>query len=356
MDVSQTVRISVFPEGPVSKAHPILHEHRALSASDVSDFTIDTDVWLEGPIPPASVAESERRLVEVELAKVNARFERVTSQQYLKLSTARRDVTYEMCGTQGKVVLSGKRLVGAMTPEATKPIRRRVTFWFLLVATVAGLAAWLRLSFLPDGTYFEAARLLATCAAACACVVSIPLFGALLRNWRPGLRLRRPGTGTWVSLAFVGCALGAIPIVGVKSWPEASDAVAALERNDVGRARAIVDALDVRDGAVVDELDDRVSLAEAGGLAGAAKLDLLDKVASHASPVASDAKAQARTERIAEVGALLDAKDSVHALAILDHSLPGNDPVVAEERARAHETAVLTCASEPCRLAELAGC
>jgi hypothetical protein len=73
-----------------------------------------------GPVPLEALEEDAESRAKIAPA-VDARLERVRGQQFLTFGVVRRDVRYEMCGTTGKVTLSGANLLGASTPKALRP-------------------------------------------------------------------------------------------------------------------------------------------------------------------------------------------------------------------------------------------
>jgi hypothetical protein len=178
------------------------------------------------------------------------------------------------------------------------------------------------------------------------------VLGIVLRSWRGGLKFRRLSPLVLGGLAGIVVALGAIPVVAAINKPTPDEVRAALATGDTPRARAVVDALTESKGPAAAELQDTVALAEAAKLKGDARLKLLDAVAAHSGPSASEAAASARADRLTQVRELIDAKNPAAALATIDKWLPGTDPLVAEERARAHEATRASCSNEPCRLAE----
>jgi len=356
---SEHWQISVTPENSlVVVAHRELAKARPLRPDELSAFSIIADNRSEGSLDPRVVGQPYRQLPQAHHATIDARLERIASQQYLRLAVVRRDVTYEMCGTQGTVALSGKDLVGATTPDAVRPIRRRLLAWAMSVAGIAAAAITLQAALLGSSSYFDAAKQQASALTVAVVALAIPALGAVLRAWRGGARFYPLPRRTLAFAAGATLALAAVVAVGIIARPTAADAQAALSSGDVARARLVVAALRERAASAsndprTDEIDDRVMLAEAAHVAGADRLRLLDAVASHHRAAAAEAVTAARIERLAQIQRMIDAHDGKAALAALDGWFAGDRLAdVAEQRARAHEAALGQCAQDACRLGE----
>lgn len=352
---SEHWQVSVAPENSlVIVAHRELGKARPLRSDELSAFSIIEDNRSEGPLDLRTVAQPYRQLPQAHRATVDARLERIASQQYLRLAIIRRDVTYEMCGAQGTVALAGKDLVGATTSDAVRPIRRRLLAWAVGVAAVAAAGIALAAALLGSSSYYDAARKQVGALIGAGVALAIPALGAVLRAWRGGRRFHRLRRRTLAFGAGAALAMAAVIVVGVLAQPTAADVQVALSSGDVARARLVMTA--VRERTVdprTDDLDDRVMLAEAARVSGAERLRLFDAVASHHRVAATEAAAAARKERLAQVQRMIDAGDSKAALAALDDWFANDRSAdVAEWRARAHDAALAQCAQDACRLAQ----
>jgi hypothetical protein len=147
-----------------------------------------------------------------------------------------------------------------------------------------------------------------------------------------------------------------VVVVGLAARPSAGDVEAALASGDAGRARVVLGALrEHASGGELDDLEDRVVLAEAGRQLGQERLKLLDRVANRKGAAAAEAAAAARSERLSQVRGFVKANDAKAALASLDAWFRGDTSAeVSEERARAHEAALARCSIDACRFAEAA--
>src|SRR5690606_1905349 len=126
---TRTPRVRVHPQSPVELAHPQLGTARALTSDDVNAFWLESELHTAGPLNPEDLSLESRPILQHELARIDRRLDRVVFQQYMCLGVVRRDVGYQMCGTAGTVALSGRPLTGASTPQALRPIKRRLILW-----------------------------------------------------------------------------------------------------------------------------------------------------------------------------------------------------------------------------------
>jgi hypothetical protein len=346
--------VTVSPrESPVALAHPVLHESRPLAQGDLSAFSIVDEQRSQGALDLHGFGEPYRKLPQAMQAVIDRRLERIRSQQYLRLAIVRRDVTYEMCGTSGTVVLSGRPLVGATTAEAVRPIRRRLHAWVALVAVVAVLGVLLRQALVGTSPYFDGAKQWSGLFVAAAVGCAVPAFGVLLRSWRGGARFHALSRSALATAGVTALALLGVIIVGLAVRPSASEVEAALTAGDAARARVVLEAWKERaTGGEALDLEDRVMLAEAAQQRGQDRLKLLDQVAARKGPASAQATAAARGERLSQIRGLVQAKDSRAALGALDEWFRGDSsPDIAEERARAHEVGGAACSTDPCRWA-----
>ena len=123
---SRRTVVAFDQDSPTLVAHGHLREARFLRPGDLERFTPFVTVQEDGPLDAAGLEREDSDTLWRIAPKVDARLERVAAQQLLKFGVLRRDVRYEMCGAVGTLALSGANLVGASTPGALKPIRRRL--------------------------------------------------------------------------------------------------------------------------------------------------------------------------------------------------------------------------------------
>jgi hypothetical protein len=351
---SERWEISVPVSNPTVIAHRALREARAIAPDDVATLTTVVERTANGPLDVRELDEAAQHAVRGQLAQIDPRLERIQQQQYIRLAALRRDVTFEMCGIKATLSLTGTQLAGATTPEVLRPIKRRLYAWIALCAVVVLIGVLLRKTMLGSSTYFDTANSAAGWFVVLAAACAIPALGAILRSWRGGLRFHpiRRSTKAWSSVV-VG-ALASIVVVGAAARPSPTEIQQALASHDLARARSVVEAVK-ESGATRDamDLEDRVTLAEAGSMTGDERLKRLDAVAARKGAAAGGAASDARALRLDEVRQRIAAHRPAEALAILDrwftddHSEP-----VAEERARAHEVAMAACSSIACQLGE----
>ena len=354
LETVESIRwLLALSESPTIVSHPYLREQRLLAPQDLAAFDSTDATRVDGPLNLAALTDSGYEMVDQHLRSLDHRSDRVLAQQYLRLSVPRQDITYEMCGAQATVVLSGRDLRAATTPETTKPIRRRVKVWIaLIVLLMIGLVA-VQKAVLGTSVYFADTKATTDALAGAAILISIPTFGVFLRTWRGGLRFWRIPVPTLAGLVSVALATLSLGFIGLLSRPTAGEVTSALAAGNVARARQVVTAIEERDRSpAVSNLDDQVTLAEANKQIGAPRLALLDKVAARGGSAAPTASAAARADRLAVVRKIADARDTKTALADLDRDFPGdkaNDPLVAEERAHAYDVAKAACATPACQ-------
>ena len=355
-EMSRT-HVSIAPESPVFLAHRQLSDARPLGAAELTAF--GTLLSVDGRKAIAPQEGMDAAFLRGQTLAIDARLERVTYQQYLRLAIMRRDATYEMCGTSSVIVLSGNELVGSHTPKASAPIRLRLYLWLvasviLLVGTVGFLG-----SLIEPAAYFERANdwlrglIWATFA------LATLFIGAALRELRPRFAF---GKLRSFERAFGAAALLALCVGGIialASRPTVEEAQKALAAGDVQRARLVVVALSATKGETPDvrDTEDAVSLAEAKALKGEGKLKILDEVAARRGAHAADARTQARVERRREIQQLLDERKPGDAIADIDLWFPSwsADAEIAGDRARAHDLAYTLCADDACKYAAATG-
>src|SRR5689334_3203998 len=107
-DESRRTSVVVIPDSAVVVAHPYLRHERFLDPNELATFTIQDAQEARGVLTLDRLTQSARALVQQPLVTLDQRIDRVARQQYLRLAVPRRDVTYEMCGATGRIVLSGR--------------------------------------------------------------------------------------------------------------------------------------------------------------------------------------------------------------------------------------------------------
>jgi hypothetical protein len=344
---------SIEPDSPVLSAHNQLTQERELGAKELTAFGVLASVDKGGPL--LSQDGIDPLYISQHSPSVDARVERVTQHQYLKLAIVRRDASYEMCGTRGVVVLSGNGLAASTTREAVGPIRRRLFWWFLSALGIGIAAHWFSASLQHPGAYFEHSNLWTATVSSIGALLAILVAGAILREYRPGFRFGRLATleralGLGALVGFA--AAGAITFA---ARPRAQDVALALAAGDLSGAGRVADALKVTLGPTPDALDaeDSVVLAQAQGAIGDAKLEDLDRVAARNGAHAKEAAQQARAERIKEISSLLKGNKPAAVLTAMDRWYQGSwkgDAELSELRARADDTAFALCGDDVCRL------
>lgn len=351
-------RVAVVPNSSTVFAHPQLLEPRVLAHTELDAFSIEHEVHANGYLNLGELPLAARGVVQQELDGLDPRLERVVTQQYLRLAVPRVDVSYELSGTTGTLSLSGTSLVVASTPEAIRPIRRRLVLWPSIVFGLGLLGAIVAASATGKSAYFESSNQLLLMLWLSSVVLAVPWIGGLLRSWRPVLRIRgfRP-----IELGFAiawALSLLAIPIVEALSQPKASAVEGALAAGDVAQARLVLDALVEREGesAANVELSDAVLLAEADALDGDERLAKLETIVAHGGTRAEQAAALAREDRLAAIRSHVSAGAPDEAIAAIDRDFATSwrdDSDIAEERARAEELRAEQCSDDICRFVAL---
>lgn len=344
--------LSIKPQSPVLRAHPQLSAERPIDENDISLFSVLENVEDRGPLLGRISDELFPGNLEAQTAALDTQLERVGYQQYIRFAAKRRDVTYEMCGTQGTVVLSGTGLVGSRTREAVRPIEKRLFLW--LLATLAALfAAMMALgSVLGAAQYFVASNRWMTLFWGVAVIGTTLIAGAFLREVRP--RLKFGGFSRFEKYVTIASALAvaAMSVVWSISRPKVDEARQSLNGSNIPRAKIVVEALKEVDGdtAEILRVEDEVLLREARSLTGESKLQLLDAVARRNGPVAAVAAGEAREERLTTIRLLNESKASADSIARIDAWFPSSvDPEVVVERARAYDIANEQCGDDVCR-------
>lgn len=340
-------------DSPVLLAHPSLQQVRPLQPVDLRAFTVTAAVENDGPLTPQHYREDDA--LQSHLApRLDPQLERIRHQQLLKFRALRRDVSYELCGAKGTVVLAGNDLAGAPTPEAVRPIHLRMGAWAAAACVLAAMGARYYRAWSGPTAYFDPMNgrlgLLVVLGTAAAVVAA----GGFLRTLRPGLRWWPVRRVERVAAAVFVAALLLCPLVRYLGNPRVEEARSALARGDLPQARLVVEALNAtQPGRGVSTLLDELELHEARGLSGDARLAKLDAVALRNGDRSRDARELARRQRVDEVRSALAAHQPEAALEKLNRwggALAG-DPEATELRASALDERRAACVDDLCRFA-----
>ncbi|WP_394826107.1 hypothetical protein [Pendulispora albinea] len=350
----QQSRWSVRIEPNISELamYPQLMEHRLLTVGDLASFRVLAEDAANGPV-------HRQGLSRTSLAETGglAPEERVHRQQYIQFAAVHREVRFSMSGTTGTLVLSGTDLAPGRGSTALGPIRARLYAWAAMGVALAMATGVLMGALRGSGPYFEAIRSWITALWLLSLALAIPVLGAVLRSFQPGLRFRglRPFEKV-LGVAAAG-AFGVFLLVGVIAQPRKGEVDRALSAGDVARARLVVDALKAAHPFANDddvgEAEDAVLLAEAKSATGDARWEMLDQVSKRGGSRAADAAGSARTERLAEARRLIAEGTPAPAIAAMERwfpSLEKTDPEIAEALAAAHDHLGELCKDDVCRL------
>lgn len=342
-------------DSPVLAAHPALRENRPLQAHDLAPFTTRVLVEAFGPLGRAGLAPDDEAVWRHLTPAVDPQCERVQHEQLARFTALRRDVTYEMCGARGTVVLSGAQLAGATTADAAGPIRARLRWWAGAACALAFLGVQFRAWWSGPTAYFDDTNDVLAVAVAVAVSAALVAVGGALRALRPGFRWWSLRRADRVAAGLAVAALFVCPVVREFARPTVAEARTALQANDMARARLVAAALDATEPSrAVATLIEDIDLSEARTLSGDARLARLDDAAARDGARAAEARGLARRHRLDEIAAALAAHRPDVALDRLDRwTAPlSGDPEAAELRARAYDERLTRCADDPCRLTE----
>lgn len=349
---TEHTEVSVPLDSPLVVTHRALREARPIARGELDDIVVLDERSADGPLDLQQLAVPDQPAVRAQLARIDPRLERVRHQQYLKLSSIRRDVTYEMCGARATLSLCGNRLTPATTPAATRPIRYRAWLWLILVLGVFATGVACTASMLGQHPYYAVAYGRGYALTALASFCAIPALGAALRAWRGGLRFHRLRWPTAMWAALAASALAFVPISAQLAQPALDDVARAVAEHRVADARAILAAYQERAPASAEaaNVQDDVMLAEAQTASGAPRLALLDRVAERHGAASERARAAAMASRLDDARQYL-AADPAKTLAALDRDF-ARDPAqpVAALRALAHDALATRCTTAACTL------
>jgi hypothetical protein len=344
--------LSIKPQSPVLKAHPQLTFERPVNENDLSRFSVLETIEDRGPLLGRISEELFPGNLESQTAALDAQLERVGFQQYIRFAAKRRDVTYEMCGTRGTVVLSGTELDGSRTREAVRPIRKRMVLWMLATFFALFAAMVVFGGVAGRAQYFVASNRWLLLFESIALIGAIASAGAFLREVRPRFKFGAFSRFERYVVVTSALAVGSMGIVWWASRPNIGEAQQGLNGGNVSRAKVVVEALKEANGETPEilQVEDEVLLREARSLAGESKLQVLDSVTQRGGPAAAVAAGEAREERLATIRLLNESKAPADSIAKIDAWFPSSaDPEIVVERARAYDIANEQCADDVCR-------
>jgi hypothetical protein len=342
---------SFLSDSPILLAHRHLCDHRFLSQRDLESFSPFVTVQHAGPIPEDALDREDVAALARTAPAIDPRLERVRAQQFLRFGVVGRYARYEMCGMTGTVALSGATLLGASTPDALRPIHRRLIVLAAATVILLVLASSWHASFSGPTAYFATSNQRIT-------AVLVVGVAAALAAAAGALRRLRPGFGWWPSnrfervtaVVFV-AAFALAPLIAFVARPTTEKARTAIAAGDLDRAAVVVEALRAtRSSAEVTEVSDALTIAEAERLSGNARIAKLDEAAAHSGPHADQARDRGRRARVETVQAALAARQPAEALASLDRwsSELAAAPEAPELRAQAYDQKVASCTDAAC--------
>ncbi len=339
-------------ESPILLAHRHLREHRVLSPGDLKHFVPFVTVQHAGPIPIHALEAADAEALAQIAPAIDPRLERVRAQQFLTFGVVRRDVRYEMCGTTGTVALSGATLLGANTPDAVRPIHRRLMILAAATLILIVLTSSLHSSFRGPTMYFAASNSWLTTVLFLGVLAAIVAASGALRRLRPGFRWWPSNRFEQVFAAVFIAAFASVPLIWLVARPSVSEARTAFVAGDLERAGIVVEALKAtRSSAEATDVSDALTIAAADRLSGDERIAKLDEAAGHPGTQAGEARDRARKARVDVVQAALAAKQPAEALKRLDgwSSELANAPEAPELRAQANDQKAVSCVDVACR-------
>ncbi|WP_441286848.1 hypothetical protein ACSRUE_31660 [Sorangium sp. KYC3313] len=355
---SVRVVVQISTDSPIVDAHPQLLEERFLGPSDLEAFVLLASVEGEGSIAGGRVSPEDDVAVRRQTPALDLRIERIRAQQLLRIGVIRRDVHYEMCGTEGTVVLSGASLAGASTPAAVSPVQRRLMLWGLASFVLLIGGSWYMSALLGPTSYFRSVNRIIAFSSLAGMAVAIVAVGGLLRALRPGVRFWPLGVVAKLAMGLSAAALLLCPVVGYWGKPSTEELQQAVAAGDLDRARLVAEALEATEpsekvAGAIDELH----FAEAERLSGDARLEKLDAIAARDGSHAGRARASAQRARVEAIEAALNANRAADAVGLLKRwsSELSDAPDVGELKARAFEVQGAACPDDVCRFGAVRG-
>ncbi|MDI3290709.1 hypothetical protein [Polyangium sp. 15x6] len=346
------VVVQISTDSPIVMAHGQLREERFLRPSDLGAFTQFVSVEGAGSIAGGELAPEDDAALRRQTPAIDPQLERIQAQQFLRFGVLRRDVRYEMCGTKGTVVLSGANLVGATTPKAVQPIRRRLILWGITSFLLLIGGTWFITAMSGPTTYFQSVNRVIAFASLIGIAAAIVAVGGLLRALRPGFRFWPASVVDRAAIGISAAAFLLCPVVGYFGKPSPKEVQQAVATGDLDRARITAEALTATESSKqVSDVVDELELAEAERLSGDARLEKLDEIAARNGSHAGDAKARTQRARIEAIEAALQANRSADAAGLLERwsSELSDVPEIGDLKARVFDVQGAACTDDACR-------
>ncbi|XXX81445.1 hypothetical protein WMF30_22060 [Sorangium sp. So ce134] len=345
--------VQMSTDSPIVGAHPQLLEERFLGPSDLEAFVLLASVEGEGSIAGGRLAPEDDVVVRRQTPALDPRTERIRAQQLLRFGVLRRDVHYEMCGTEGTVVLSGASLAGSSIPAAVSPIRRRLMLWGLASFVLLIGGTWYMSALLGPTSYFRTVNRIIAFLSLTGMAATIVAVGGLLRALRPGFRFWPLGIVAQLATGISAAAFLLCPVVGYFGKPSTEELQQAVAAGDLDRARLVAEALEGGEPSeeAADAIDE-LHLAEADQLSGDARLDKLDAIAARNGNHAARAKTSAHRARVEAIEAALKSNRPADAVGLLKRwsSELSDAAELGELQARTFEVQGAACSDDVCRL------
>lgn len=344
--------VAFEPMSPIVSAHPVLRDERFLDPSELDEFGVTTLEQTSADEVPSGDRLRTNQVRGAALS-IDPRRERVRQRQHLRLAIIRRDVTYELCGVVGTLVLSGKNLLVATNREALGPIRRRRLLWVVIsviwIIVTSAIASRLE----GHSPFFASLNAWLSAVWFFAVAFALPAIGAGLRAFRRGFRLGKLTATEKVCGFAAAAAMLSLPCLRLALEPRITELIEATARGDTAEAHRLLDALRevAPSSRELDEADDSLRMFDARAAARPVRIALLDSVARRGGTQAEPAKSLARQERLAEVRELRASSQPLHAVAAIDRWFReawSSDPELRKERASAFDRAQAACEDELC--------
>lgn len=338
-------------DSPLVRAFPKLAGTKTLKQDDVPELPILINRECEGALKGTD--SGEKSWLDQHAAHLDPRCDRIVSQQFLRLTALRRDVTFQMCGTNGTAVFSGAHLVHVPTVEANRPIKRRLWIWFFALVSGLFVSSVIQTALLPQGEYFDRSRGSVGLWFLVALGSYLWAVAGILREWRPGWKFGRITLGERGAIGVLIASLLAGVFIGFKAQPTTEKVVAALSSGDLTEAALLVSALETSGRAkdALPALRDDVWMAAAAVSKGNDSLRYLDNVAAGGRRRSEEAARLVLETRVALVRTALASSDLPAARRDLNRWFhTSKEPVVAELQAKLEDLTGERCDNDVCRL------
>jgi hypothetical protein len=343
--------LRIHPAESVHANDPYLNQRRPLAPADLARFAVLVDRTSREPGGLGRTEDIDTPFARAARPRLEPRREIVRLQQYQRLVVVRRQVTYEMAGTQGSIAFTGADGLALPLRGARAPIERRRWLWAALTGGLCIGAVVLHSHAVGKSAYFVGPSALLSWVLLAAILLSSVAVGAVLREWRPGFRfgkLLRPELvtgGLGVLLVNVATALA------IFSQPRLSQVTTALAAGDLDRAKLVVEAMEEVGPGQLDTTtaQDVYAMAAVGKAPLRERLKLLDGVAARGQVEAATAAKRARAERIGELNRLLAKGEASAANTALVGWFPSweGDAELRPIRAKASDLERTSCGDDP---------